>query len=78
LARGDRREAIATIKAPTLVIHGSADPLIPLDAGRETAAVIPHAKFVIVDGMGHDLPTGAWPQIIADISNHTKASQPGQ
>lgn len=77
LARGDRREALAQIKAPTLVIHGSADPLIPLAAGRETADVIPNAKFVVIDGMGHDLPTGAWPQIIAEISNHTKqVSQP--
>lgn len=72
LARGDRRPALSALKTPTLIIHGSADPLIPIEAGRETAQVIPNAKFLAIDGMGHDLPTGAWPQIIAAISNHVR------
>ena len=72
LARGDRRAALATISAPTLVIHGSADPLIPLAAGQEAARVIPAADLMIIDGMGHDMPTGVWAQIASAISRHAK------
>lgn len=72
LATGDRRASLATIKAPTLVVHGADDPLIPVEAGKEAARVIPGAAFLIIDGMGHDLPQGAWAEITAAISRHTK------
>jgi len=72
LATGDRRASLATIKAPTLVIHGADDPLIPVEAGKEAARVIPGAALLIIDGMGHDLPQGAWAEITAAISRHTK------
>lgn len=51
---GSRVARLATIKAPTLVIHGDKDPLVPIAAGRDTAASIPGAKFVAIEGMGHD------------------------
>jgi pimeloyl-ACP methyl ester carboxylesterase len=70
LARGNRTLALSGIRAPTLVIHGSADPLIPVEAGEETAQVIPGATLVVIDGMGHDLPAGAWPQIISAFLSH--------
>lgn len=54
-ADGSRVERLKAIKAPTLVIHGEADPLVPIAAGRDTAASIPGAQFISVPGMGHDL-----------------------
>jgi pimeloyl-ACP methyl ester carboxylesterase len=53
---GDRRPRLAKITAPTLVIHGSDDPLVLPAGGRDTAATIPGAEFMLVEGMGHDLP----------------------
>lgn len=53
---GDRRPRLATITAPTLVIHGKDDPLVPAENGKETAASIPNAELMLIDGMGHDLP----------------------
>lgn len=55
-ASGDRRAKLAQIIAPTVVVHGSADPLVPIDGGRDTAANIGGAELVEIDGMGHDLP----------------------
>ena len=55
-ASGDRRAKLARITAPTTVIHGTADPLVPVDGGRDTAANIKGAELVEIDGMGHDLP----------------------
>ncbi|MEK6399014.1 MAG: alpha/beta hydrolase [Terriglobus sp.] len=53
---GDRRERLRTITAPTLVIHGTDDPLIPPACGEDTAASIPHARLMLVEGMGHEIP----------------------
>jgi pimeloyl-ACP methyl ester carboxylesterase len=58
IASGDRREALKTITAPTVVLHGAADPLVPVEGGKDTAATIPGAELRIVEGMGHDLPEG--------------------
>ncbi|WP_322047539.1 alpha/beta fold hydrolase [Paraburkholderia sp. J67] len=62
---GDRRARLATIAAPTLVIHGADDPLVPPACGEDTATAIPGANFMLIDGMGHDLPT-ALDDTIAD------------
>ena len=56
LASGDRRALLATIKAPTLVLHGADDPLIPVACGRDVAAHIPGAAIKMIEGMAHDLP----------------------
>lgn len=56
IAGGDRRAQLAAITAPTLVIHGDADPLVPVEGGRDTAANIKGAELRIIPGMGHDLP----------------------
>jgi pimeloyl-ACP methyl ester carboxylesterase len=53
---GDRRERLARITAPALVIHGTADRMFPLPHGQDTAAAIPRARFLPMEGMGHDLP----------------------
>ncbi len=72
LASGSRKDALASVKAPTLVIHGDADPLIRLDGGQATARAIPGAKLLVVKGMGHALPISMWPEIIAAIEGHAR------
>jgi pimeloyl-ACP methyl ester carboxylesterase len=53
-----RAEELRRITAPTLVIHGADDPLVPLPCGEDTARRIPGARLVTIPGMGHDLPPG--------------------
>ncbi len=72
LASGSRTEALKNVQVPTLIIHGNADPLVPVEAGKDTAASIPGAKLVIIEGMGHDIPVAVAPQIIAAITQHAK------
>ena len=55
---------------PTLVIHGNADPLVPVEAGRDTAAAIPGAKYVEIDRLGHDLPEPVVGEIVAAVTAH--------
>jgi pimeloyl-ACP methyl ester carboxylesterase len=64
VANGDRRGAIATIKAPTMIIHGADDPLVPVEAGRDTAATIAGAQITEVPGMGHNLPEALIPTVL--------------
>jgi len=71
LAAHDREPALAQLKMPTLVIHGSDDPLIPVEGGRATAKAIPGSELLVVEGMGHDFPRQVWPRIIDAISTHT-------
>ena len=71
LVSGSRNEALAKLKIPTLVIHGSADPLVPVEGGKDTANSIPGAKLLIIDGMGHSLPVEVAPQILQAILQHT-------
>ena len=75
IASGGRRHMMPRIKAPTLVIHGRDDPLIPLAAGQDTAARIAGARLEIIDGMGHDLPEALMPRIAALIWDHISTSQ---
>ena len=70
LASGSRREALGAVRAPTLVIHGADDPLIPDAAGRDTAASIPGAELLLIEGMGHDLPRALWPRLVDAIAKH--------
>jgi pimeloyl-ACP methyl ester carboxylesterase len=65
-----QRAGLRSIRAPTLVIHGEADPLLPLKHGIRTAQVIPRAELVVIRGLGHELPEAAWPQIIDTIARH--------
>ncbi len=71
LASGDRTAELRRISAPTLVIHGAADRLVAPSGGRATAKAIPGAKLMMIRGMGHDLPRGAWPRILDAIEEHT-------
>lgn len=71
LAHGNRKPALASVTAPTLVIHGADDPLVPVEGGKDTAEAIPGAEILIIEGMGHDLPQDAWSRIVNAITEHT-------
>jgi pimeloyl-ACP methyl ester carboxylesterase len=70
LASGNRAAGLRRIKAPTLVIHGTVDRLVRPSGGRATARAIPGARLMMIEGMGHDLPRGAWPQIIDAVADN--------
>jgi pimeloyl-ACP methyl ester carboxylesterase len=63
LASGDRRAKLAGIRVPTLVIHGTQDKMVNPSGGKLTAKLVPDAKLMLVEGMGHDLPEPAWGRI---------------
>jgi pimeloyl-ACP methyl ester carboxylesterase len=71
LASGDRSKDLATIRTPTLVIHGDCDPLVRLACGEDTAKKIPGAELKIIKGMGHDM--AAWPVLADEIQAHVRA-----
>lgn len=68
-----RVSALRAVRTPTLVIHGTHDPLVLPSGGRATARAIPGARLHWVQGMGHDMPRGAWPELVAAIADHVKA-----
>jgi pimeloyl-ACP methyl ester carboxylesterase len=70
IASGDRTDELRRISAPTLVIHGTADPLVAPSGGRATARAIPDARLMLVAGMGHDLPRVLWPRLLDAIGDH--------
>jgi pimeloyl-ACP methyl ester carboxylesterase len=69
-ASGDRTPLLQTIRVPALVIHGAADPLVPLPCGVATAAAIPGARLAVIEGMGHDLPSQLLERLLALIDAH--------
>ena len=70
LASGSRKERLHSVSVPTLVIHGTADPLVHPFGGKDTAASIPGAKLLMIEGMGHVLAVEFWPEIIDAIATH--------
>jgi pimeloyl-ACP methyl ester carboxylesterase len=76
IASGDRTRELRKIVAPTLVVHGTADPLVRPSGGRATARAIAGARLMRVAGMGHDLPRALWPEIIDAIVENTSGSVP--
>jgi pimeloyl-ACP methyl ester carboxylesterase len=74
-ACGSRKDALAAIKLPTLVIHGSHDALLPLAHGKDTAEAVPGAKLVIIKGLGHGMVyPQLWDEIIEALSAHTASA----
>lgn len=67
VASPDRTGGLGNVLAPTVVIHGTADPLVQPDGGKATAAAIPGARLVMIEGMGHDLPPELWEDIVGPI-----------
>src|SRR5690606_6365626 len=75
LGAADRRPALRSLQMPALVVHGTHDPLVPLRGGERTAAALPRAELLRIEGMGHDLPREAWPRILEAIGRVTAAGQ---
>jgi pimeloyl-ACP methyl ester carboxylesterase len=74
LASGSRKQRLGSVTAPTLVIHGTVDPLVRPEGGKDTAASIPGAKLLMIERMGHALPIPMWPQVIDAIDKHAHAA----
>jgi pimeloyl-ACP methyl ester carboxylesterase len=74
-AHGNRAPRLAAVTAPTLVIHGLADPLVPVEGGRDTAKSIPGAQLLEIEGMGHDLPQALWTRLADAIAGHTQKAE---
>ncbi len=72
MAARDRTKALGSLRVPTLVIHGAADPLIRLSGGEATAKAIPGAKLIVIDGMGHDLPVEVYGQVVAALTANAR------
>lgn len=75
IASGDRRASVATIRCPTVVVHGADDPLVPVDGGEDTARTIPGADLRIIPGMGHDLPHAVIPMVVDAIESAAARSR---
>lgn len=69
---GDRRKRLKQVRVPSLVIHGTDDPLVPVEGGRDTAAHIPGAKLLELPGMGHDLPLELVETIADALAEHAR------
>jgi pimeloyl-ACP methyl ester carboxylesterase len=67
LAAKSRMERLRQVRVPTLVVHGVDDVLVPVENGRLVAEAVPGARLIEIDGMGHDLPKRAWPQVMDAI-----------
>ena len=70
LTDGDRRAELANTDVPALIIHGKDDPLVPVAAGRDTAATIPGAKYLEFDELGHDLSEPLMEPMAKAITEH--------
>lgn len=68
-----RHRLLERIACPTLVIHGEADPLVPIACGRDTARRIPGARFEAIEGMGHDWPPGVASLLARHIIPHLQS-----
>ena len=77
-ADGDRTSRLASVAAPTLVIHGRHDPLIGVSGGEATAAAIAGARLMVMEEMGHDLPLPLIPELVEEIGDHIRAAETGQ
>lgn len=75
VASGDRTEKLRALAVPALVVHGLADTMCDPSGGRATAAAIPGAELVLIEGMGHDLPPGLWERLADLILATTRRSE---
>ena len=73
-SHGDRKPALLQLEVPALIIHGKADPLVPIEGGLDTHEALRGSQLMLIDGMGHDLPKQVWSQIVSGIAALTKAA----
>jgi pimeloyl-ACP methyl ester carboxylesterase len=76
-ASGNRKPALREVRVPTLVVHGDADPLVPVECGIDVAGAIPGSRLLRIPRMGHALPISMWPQIIEAIVEHAALHRGG-
>lgn len=74
LAAPSRIPRLAGVGVPTLVVHGDADILVPVENGRMVAVAIPGARLLEIRGMGHDLPQRVWPEVVDAIADLARAA----
>ncbi len=74
LAAPSRIPRLAAVRVPTLVVHGDADILVPVENGRMVAAAIPGARLLEIRGMGHDLPKRVWPEVVDAIADLARSA----
>ncbi len=67
---GDRSSEVASIKAPTLVLHGADDGLVPPQHGRHTASLIQDSRFLLIEGMAHNMPDEVIPLLVSEMTAH--------
>jgi len=77
-AAPSRVPRLGSVAVPTLVVHGKADILVPVENGRRVAAAIPGSRLLEIEGMGHDVPKRAWPQVIEAIAQIARETSPAQ
>jgi pimeloyl-ACP methyl ester carboxylesterase len=78
VASGSRTAALAGVRAPTVVIHGDVDTLVPLDGGEATARAVPGAHMLVIPDMGHEIPPAAQPEVVAAIVANARRATDGQ
>lgn len=78
LTTPDRTSHLRQVRTPTLVLHGTDDPLISVSGGQATADSVPGAELVLFDGMGHDIPRQLWPVIAEHIARHLARAEASQ
>jgi pimeloyl-ACP methyl ester carboxylesterase len=76
LTTPDRTRDLKSVTVPTLVVHGSDDALVNVSGGRATAAAVPGAELLEIEGMGHDLPRATWPEITDRILALVRRAEP--
>lgn len=78
LGGGDRwRERLGEVSAPTLVIHGTEDPVLPYEHGLALASEIPGAALLTLEGTGHELPSAVWDEVVPAVLDHTSGGHSG-
>ncbi|MEP6786289.1 MAG: alpha/beta hydrolase [Sphingomonadales bacterium] len=75
IADGSRADRLARVQAPTLVVHGAADPLIPLACSEDIVRRIPGARLEVIDEMAHDLPPSQMPRLAELIVGHARSAE---
>ena len=72
ITQPDRTAALAHLRIPTVVLHGSADRVVSPSGGEATARAIPGARLVVIPGLGHEVPPGVQPQIVAEVTANAR------
>ena len=75
-AAPSRLQRLGSIRIPTLVIHGDADILVPVENGRRVAAAMPGSRLLEIEGMGHDVPRRVWPEVVDAIAQLAREASP--